>query len=137
MVVSETLNGEAIIMHHGSGHYFNTIGTGALIWEAIEGGVTPERAAERLAAASGAGSDRALEAVLRFVETLDGHGLIRAGDGNGAAPPPSASLAYAEPELHVHLDLADMLLLDPVHDVDEGGWPAPARVAQERAPWSG
>jgi hypothetical protein len=28
--------------------------------------------------------------------------------------------------LGVHPDMQDLLLLDPIHDVDEVGWPTPA-----------
>ena len=31
---------------------------------------------------------------------------------------------YAAPKLATYSDLQDLLLLDPIHDVDETGWPA-------------
>jgi hypothetical protein len=36
---------------------------------------------------------------------------------------PVAPHAYAPLELERYTDLADLILLDPVHDVSEAGWP--------------
>ena len=33
---------------------------------------------------------------------------------------------YTAPKLATYSDLQDLLLLDPIHDVDETGWPAAA-----------
>jgi hypothetical protein len=33
------------------------------------------------------------------------------------------ALVYAKPELQVYSDMKDLLLLDPIHDVSEEGWP--------------
>jgi hypothetical protein len=138
MVVSETLNGEAIIMHHGTGHYFNAQGSGAIIWEAVEQGATLNSIATRLQTACGLTPAEALGATKGFLDTLAAYELVKTGDAApGILPPPSA-IAFATPELGVHKDLMDMLLLDPVHDIDEAGWPAPGHAVQRSgAPWSG
>ena len=128
-VVSETIDGEAIIMHHGTGHYFNTTGTGALIWQAIEQGASAPAIAGRLAAAFEVNEAGARAAVSGFVAALEANDLVRRAPAGPAAAfgPPAVKAAFAEPELHVHTDLADMLLLDPIHEVDETGWPAPGK----------
>jgi hypothetical protein len=34
--------------------------------------------------------------------------------------------------LHVYTDMRDLLLLDPIHDVEEqGGWPKPKRAGDK------
>jgi hypothetical protein len=43
-----------------------------------------------------------------------------------AAPAPAAPAAgavFAPPRLEVFDDLQDLFLVDPIHDVDEAGWP--------------
>ena len=40
--------------------------------------------------------------------------------GNGSCPGPAT---YSKPELHVYSDMEELLLLDPVHDVGDEGWP--------------
>jgi hypothetical protein len=127
LVVSETIDGEAIIMHHGSGTYFNTMGSGALIWEAIERTATLDDIAAQLICVYDVDKEGALGATRRFLATLAAHDLVKLG-GEVSARPLEVSAhrePFLEPELGVHTDLADMLLLDPVHDVDAAGWPAP------------
>lgn len=138
MVVSETLDGDAIIMHHGTGCYFNAISTGALLWESVEQGATPQGLAERLVAACGISEAEAQGAAARFLDRLVEHDLVKPGEDLPGAVPPVTPMAFAEPELSVHEDLADMLLLDPVHDVDEAGWPAPKSATEQNgASWGG
>ncbi len=126
LVVSETIDGEAIIMHHGTGEYFDATGSGALIWEAIEHNATPAAIAAQLASTYGLDPDHAAASTGAFLALLDQHGLTRPVDGVGHPLPPPAPpcLPFAEPVLGVHTDLADMLLLDPIHDVDAAGWPS-------------
>jgi len=37
-VVSEVIDGEAVILNLRSGHYFSALHTGAVVWEWIDGG---------------------------------------------------------------------------------------------------
>jgi hypothetical protein len=128
-VVSETIAGETIIMHHRTGNYFDTAGTGTLLWEAINGGgATAGALAALLAPLRGATADAARTAVTRFIEMLLRHDLIRTVPvraGSGIAVLEGMCLeSFEAPVLGVHTDLADMLLLDPIHDVGEAGWPS-------------
>lgn len=128
-VVSETIDGEAIIMHHGSGRYFDISGSGAVIWSAIEQGQPATQIAAHLAAAFPLAQAEAAAIVDGFLDTLAAHDLIRtdpAAAPRAASPPPHSPTPFTVPVLGVHDDLADMLLLDPIHDVDVVGWPAPS-----------
>ena len=42
--------------------------------------------------------------------------MSEAADGRSRLP-------FAAPVLHKYTDMEDLLLLDPIHDVDESGWP--------------
>ncbi len=35
-----------------------------------------------------------------------------------------SNVPYAPPALETYTDMQELLLLDPIHDVDETGWPA-------------
>ena len=55
-------------------------------------------------------------------------GLIVPSEDQGAAPKterpaPSKKKAFAKPKLSKFGDMQDLLLLDPIHDVDQQGWP--------------
>jgi len=128
LVVSETIDGEAIIMHHGTGRYFDIRDSGALIWSAIETGAAPAQISAHLAAAYGLAAAEASDMVDAFIQTLLANDLVRADPEVVPGPLPASlpvTAPFQPPVLGVHDDLADMLLLDPIHDVDEVGWPAP------------
>ena len=131
-VVSEIIDGEAVIMNLRSGNYYSTGHAGAMIWEWIEQGhqhaellALVERNFSALPAAY-------VEAVNFFISELVTHELIRELTINRttsplaeAATPCSPRPVFTAPILNVYKDMKDLLLLDPIHDVDETGWPAP------------
>lgn len=125
-VSGEVIDGEAIIMHLRLGHYFSTEGSGALIWSGIEQAAPLDAIARALAVRYGIDAARADAAVATFVAELARHDLIRPGGGGGTVPEPGSlgiGGAFTEPRLEVYTDMQDLLLLDPIHDVDEAGWP--------------
>jgi hypothetical protein len=62
-----------------------------------------------------------------FTNILLAHGLVTA-EPNAASVPAADSGgpagSWEAPKLTVYEDMQDLLLLDPIHDVDETGWPA-------------
>jgi len=133
-VVHQTIDGEAVIIHLARGFYYSLDKVGADVWAAIH----ERKDLSALLAALKArythtGTD--LErAVVDFVEALRREELVvedsvdRASDtaesaANGA--PDSARVPFEPPVLHRYTDLQDLLSLDPIHQVDEAGWPEP------------
>jgi hypothetical protein len=55
------------------------------------------------------------------------------GSSRNGQPLPADVLpaAFVAPVLHKHTDMQDLLLLDPIHEVDETGWPS---VKKDAAP---
>jgi hypothetical protein len=57
-----------------------------------------------------------------------------------ALPPVvSGRLSFTHPQLQKYTDMQELLLLDPIHEVEESGWPAtacgsasPARLSSPR-----
>ena len=130
-VVSDVIAGEAVMLHRVSGDYFSTDGAGCLIWEWI--GARQSRASildalkERFAA-DPAEIETAVDA---FLADLVRHKLIREIDDDIGAPTkasigPQPKSVFAPPLLHVYSDIRRMILLDPIHEVAEAGWPIPA-----------
>jgi hypothetical protein len=143
-VVHEVIDGEAVIINLESGAYFSADGAGAVAWQRIAGGASPADLALTLAERYDGGADAIGEAVTRFVDSLRREGLIRPAEPGDDLPVPSPVAqppltgpgpvgqpsAAARPglnglELRIFTDLQELLLLDPIHDVDEIGWPAP------------
>ena len=129
-VASEVVNGEAIMMHHPSGDYFSTEGVGAVIWRWI-GEARSHDQMLRALQTSFPGSGGIATALEAFLTDLSKHDLIRqALLGDDEAPgvplPQATELAgeFAPPTLNVYTDMRDVLLLDPIHEVNEiSGWP--------------
>jgi hypothetical protein len=135
-VISETVGGETIIVNLATGHYFNLQGTAVDVWQAIERGEPLERIVAGLGARYEAADGEIDAAVATLVEELVAAELLAAEDGDGAAEPSAgpvvadgdgAKAPWAAPGFAAFTDMQDIILLDPVHEVDARGWPhAPA-----------
>jgi hypothetical protein len=128
-VINETIDGEAIILHLGTGRYYSAQGCGAQAWSWLSAGIPTACVVDLLAA--NYDSDRTtIEAALgRFVEQLRAEDLLAVSPSSAAevprpVVPPGDREPFALPLLECYTDLQDLLLLDPVHEVDAGrGWP--------------
>lgn len=121
-IVSEVIDGEAIVMDLRSGAYFSADGVGAAIWQAAADGATRAQilAWAKASFATEVNAEAEAEA---FLADIIEHKLMTAENpGPGAAIAAFAG-AYAPPTLAVHEDMQDLITLDPIHDVGEVGWP--------------
>ena len=80
-VVDESVDGEALIVHLGTGAYYSARGTADLAWQMIASGATCEAVASALG--NGAGAELALPAIERFVGQLVDEGLVESRRGLG------------------------------------------------------
>ena len=132
-VVSEIIDGEAVIMNLDSGHYFSARGTGAAVWSLLDAGWPPESIARAVASRYKLSLGDAELALRDFMADLDRHALVReTATIIGAVSAESASSDMADfpsewgpPSLEVFTDMEDLLLLDPIHEVSDEGWPMP------------
>jgi len=126
-VVSEVIDGEAVIMNLKIGHYFSTDGSGGLIWNGIERGMSRDRILALLQATYDGAPAAIAQDLDRFLGELLAHELVRESEAASGAhadsPSPGTRRAFVAPTLNVFTDMKDLLLLDPIHDVDEVGWP--------------
>ena len=132
-VVFENFGDEAVLLNLQSGNYYSLDGVGMLYWQYLIQGVPHRQIGAKIGECYAGRADPAAIArdLDEFLAQLQAEGLIRSSSGSptwvevtSAAMKPSAE--YAPPVLSRFDDVADMLLLDPVHDVSEEGWPHPA-----------
>ena len=130
MVISEVLEGEAVIMNLESGHYFSCQDVGAEIWSLIELGTPESRILDHLVSRYSADPEVMSGATAKFLSTLKKHDLIREGPvtpirerSEQLIPVTQGKAAFGIPMLKEYSDMEDLLLLDPIHDVDDAGWP--------------
>ena len=129
-VIAETIGGETIIVHLSTGCYFSLGGSAVDIWEHVAAGESVADVTQRLSARYDAGEAEIAAAVNRILDELQREELIVVADDNGApaAITPTAESAgerapFEQPSLSKFTDMQDIILLDPVHEVDARGWP--------------
>ena len=132
-VASEIIDGEAIMLHHGSGDYFSADGIGAVVWQWLGESKSPDQIVHLLETSFPDSSADIAAAVDAFLAELLKHELIREGASARPAAAPSQQATdlgrdFAPPTLHIYSDMREVLLLDPIHEVEEvSGWPVPKR----------
>ena len=102
--ISETLDNETIIINLETGCYYSMNPAGTAIWNAV---------------ATGTPIDTSNPIVKDFLELLITDDLITEAAESDRVP----FVVTEDPKLEKYTDMQEMLLADPVHDVDESGWP--------------
>lgn len=133
-VVAENFDGEQVIVHLGTGMYYALDSLGTLLWAALESHTPRDGLVAHLVDGGSFTATEAARTVDAFLEDLVAESLVVAD-----APPASPD---APPTTRAGLtrfsDLADVLLVDPIHDLDlDGdGWPVDAGSGLGRPPGS-
>ena len=133
-VVSEVFDDEIVIIHLENGVYYSLDQNGALIWELVQQGATVAVIVTKIAARYGLATAPLVAVVQQFIEELCREQLILADTAVTPARQPAspqridhssvaAQVPFSPPHLHKFTDMQDLLLLDPIHDVTETGWP--------------
>jgi hypothetical protein len=130
-VIDEIFDDEVVIINLDSGSYYSVSGTGLAVWQAVKRGAGEAALASALAARY-AGDRAEIEHACRdFLAELRRESLIVASDqsppvaGEEAAVAALTDLpAFTAPALQKYNDMQELLLLDPIHEVDEAGWPS-------------
>jgi hypothetical protein len=127
-VVLENFGDEAVILNLQTGSYYSLDGVGMFYWEHLSRGVPSRQIASHI---TGRYADPvAVTGDLdQLLAQFQAEGLIRSSKVVRAMAEITCTAElpaeYARPVLSKFDDVADMLLLDPVHDVSEVGWPHP------------
>lgn len=128
-VVHETIDGEAILIHLGTGTYYSLDGVAAEAWGLLTAGVSDEELLRFLEARYDAGPGLVEQSVGSLVEELLAEGLIvpagaEVAAAGGLGVERGSGGAFVAPVLHKYTDMQEFMLVDPIHDVDaEAGWP--------------
>jgi hypothetical protein len=136
-VVDDTIEGEVIVIDLDSGTYYSLRDTSAEIWHGIKAGADEASIIHSLGERYETAGAEIAAAVSRLLDELAAERLIEeAAEGAAADPlsvPPvqDGRLPFISPVLEKHTDMQDLILLDPVHDVTEAGWPYVASARDE------
>ena len=127
-VAHEVINDEVIVIDLTTGNYFSLGGSAIEVWRLLEYHPTPAELIDALALRYPAYPDTVEESVQRFISELVSEEIVTQETDPAATshPLPSSSPAeipFAAPILAKYTNMSDLLLLDPIHDVDGSGWP--------------
>jgi hypothetical protein len=139
-VIQEVLEGEAVIVNLATGSYYSTENSGATIWNLLAQGPTtvPEIVTHLQTCHSEIPKDvdRVVE---QWLDVLERESLLvgelreadtTSGPTRVVAEEVPIKTPFVEPKVEKYTDMEDLLLLDPIHDVQETGWP---RAAEDPA----
>lgn len=134
-IVHETIDGETVILNLEKGNYYSLVGIGADIWGFMENDATMGSVIEKISNNyQGERGDIDI-AINKFVSELMQEGLVILDNDNNPENEESSRVqvqtglkenkpTFEAPKLNKYTDMQDLLLLDPIHEVDEKkGWP--------------
>lgn len=132
-VVHEIIDGEAILIHLTKGYYYSLDKTGTTIWNLIAQEISWKQLFQILSEHFGHDLPGTKEIITGFIQELHQEELIlfqESGVANGSLPKNGITndtengyLAFEKPILQKFTDMKDFLLVDPIHEVNETGWP--------------
>jgi Coenzyme PQQ synthesis protein D (PqqD) len=131
-VTHETIDGEAVIINLDSGNYYSLVDVGSFIWGLVDKGASASEL-QKLVLQNYQGNAMDVDrGVQELLDQLLQENLIVPADGSGAVDLDLVSSnnghekpSFNPPSLHKYSDMQELLLLDPIHDVDDAGWPKP------------
>jgi Coenzyme PQQ synthesis protein D (PqqD) len=132
-VVCETIDGEIVIVNLDKGSYYSLLKTGADVWSRIERQIDRHSLIQEMIQAYEGSSEEISNAIDEFLGNLQYEELIII-DANIEVKSihnnileiakTTEKLCFEKPILEKFTDMEDLLLLDPIHEVDvEAGWP--------------
>lgn len=126
-IVFEASEDEVVIVNLDTGSYYTVDQGGARVWSLLVQGLSVAQIAAHLVDADVDHAAAVRSAVAEFVEDLKAEGLIRPAPDSAPnttmVPAGAAGQTFEPPRLQKFTDMESLLLLDPVHEVDETGWP--------------
>ena len=122
------MNHETIAVNLDTGSYYDLNESAGYIFGLLAGSPSAEEIAQAATARYGLDAGEAEMVVDELLGKLLEEQLVVPEDGDSrsapavnGAPPPGP---YVAPVINKYTDMQGLLLLDPVHEVDEAGWPS-------------
>ena len=130
-VIQETIEDEVIIADLTRGTYYSLENVGAAVWNAA---VNDQKSVPEIVDALVLGYKTSRleveEGINEFMAQLQEEDLIVLDHSEGLGTSHTQTnisngepMIFEKPTLHKYTDMEQILLLDPIHDVDETGWP--------------
>ncbi len=116
-IAAELFGDEMVLIDIQSGRYFSLRGAAVDVWRLLSVPRSPATLHEAFVAPNHGELDAVLANMLE-------EGLLLTAAGQASSEGHEARHEYRTPQVEVYSDLAELIALDPVHEVDaEMGWP--------------
>lgn len=131
-IAHETIDGEVVIIHLKNGSYYSLQNVGANIWNLLDNGANVTEIITQITHQYEGNRNEIENAVNQLISKLQEENLIEVATSEDiarksgieiAAEVQAEKLPFQTPVLEKYNDMQDLLLLDPIHEVDETGWP--------------
>ena len=133
-VVAETIDGEVVIVNLQKGDYYSLVKSGAQIWSKIEQNFSQSQILQQMIAEYDDSEENITKNVIGFIDILKKEELVLVEtidtndeidiNSSGTQTNGTGKLEFDMPTLEKYTDMEELLLLDPIHEVDEQeGWP--------------
>jgi hypothetical protein len=126
-VLRELIDGEVVIINMQSGSYYSLMDTGAIVWEMLEQSWGRSDMLDRLVAQYDADADTLAQSLDQLLEQLHNESLILVAEATKTSIKtedlPQQKQPFTPPTFYKYDDMQELLLVDPIHDVDPAGWP--------------
>lgn len=128
-IVHETIDGEAVIVNLENGVYYSLRNTGVDVWNLIEAGANLDEITNSIISRYNGSPDEIRKTIIELLVAFQKEGLVQVSttkrvDSPVLQPTSTAEkLDFTPPLLERYSDMQELLLLDPIHEVDEEGWP--------------
>jgi len=126
-VAHEVIEGEVVIIHFDTGNYYGMRGSAVEMWSLLSHGASLGEVRDELLRRFESDANTIENAITEFTSQILAENLVIETDKPGTLPEVSSDSAvkkpFEPPVVEIYSDMQDLLLLDPIHEVDEVGWP--------------
>lgn len=123
-IAHDTIDGEVIIVNFENGKYFSLQTTAATIWKWLAEGHPVSNIISYIEANFGGTNATRVDS---FIGQLIAECLLESGNGVpgelGELHGMETDEPFSAPQLSQYEDMQELILLDPIHEVDATGWP--------------
>ena len=134
-VVHETIDGETILLDLRTGMYYSMNPSGSALWDFLANTGDPQMAEEVLCEKDPEQKPVIHDSLTSFVARLLDEGLMvpdvhqtkekNVDEEKWKSGLRLAASPFEPPVMNKYEDMQHLLLLDPIHEVDNTGWPEP------------
>lgn len=127
-VVYEVLNTEVIAIDFNTGTYYALLHVAKQVWLLLEQQTPLNQIVQILSDYYQREPKEVSEDVQKLITQLIDNGLIESAEKEAHIQGPTPQIdshgwGYEAPQLVSYMDIQNLLLLDPIHEVVEAGWP--------------